>query len=63
MSTGALIFMLLSWAFVLGLVTWSFYRILTHKQHFDPDGIGPAAPAEPGMYDKSAGGTGPRTGR
>jgi hypothetical protein len=28
MSTGALIFMVLSWTFVLGLVTWSFARIL-----------------------------------
>lgn len=44
MSTGALIFMLGSWAFVLGLTFWSFYRLLTLKKHHDPDGIGPAAP-------------------
>lgn len=28
MSTGSLLFMLASWAFVLGLTGWSFYRIL-----------------------------------
>lgn len=28
MTTGALIFMLLSWSFVLGLTGWSFWRIL-----------------------------------
>jgi hypothetical protein len=56
MSTGAMIFMLLSWAFVLGLVTWSFRRILSHPKHFDPDGIGPAAPPEPGLHDRSSGG-------
>ena len=42
MSTGALIFMLVSWAFVLGLMSWSFGKILKGKKHFDPDGIGPA---------------------
>ena len=56
MTTGAIIFMLISWTFVIGLVSWAFYRILTHKQHFDPDGIGPAAPPEPAIFDKSAGG-------
>ena len=28
MSTGALVFMLLSWAFVLGLTLWAFGRIV-----------------------------------
>lgn len=46
MTTGAMIFMAGSWAFVLGLTFWSFYRLLTHKQHQDPDGIGPAVPPE-----------------
>jgi hypothetical protein len=36
--------MFLSWSFVLGLVTWAFHRILTHRPHFDPDGTGPASP-------------------
>ena len=46
MSGGALIFMLLSWAFVLGLTFWSFGRILGSQKHFDPDGIGPGGPPE-----------------
>ena len=56
MTTGALIFMILSWTFVLGLVSWAFHRILTHKKHFDPDGIGPAKPPEPALFDESAAG-------
>ena len=28
MTTGAVIFMALSWAMVLGLVTWSFWKLL-----------------------------------
>ena len=51
MSTGALIFMLLSWAFVLGLVSWSFARILRGQRHFDPDGIGPGSPPVPGAAE------------
>lgn len=47
MTTGAIIFMALSWVFVLGLLAWSYNRILRHPKHLDPDGIGPARPAEP----------------
>ena len=47
MSTGALIFMILSWTLVLGLVSWSYRLILSGKRHLDPDGIGPAKPPEP----------------
>lgn len=47
MTTGAIIFMALSWAFVLGLATWSYKRILSHPKHLDPDGVGPALPPEP----------------
>jgi hypothetical protein len=47
MTAGALIFMLASWAFVLGLTFWSFARILRSQKHFDPDGIGPGGPPEP----------------
>ena len=36
---------------MLGLVAWSFHRILTHKPHFDPDGIGPASPPEGPLAD------------
>ncbi len=48
MSTGAIIFMAMSWTFVLGLMGWSFARILRSKDHFDPDGTGPEAPPVPG---------------
>lgn len=47
MTTAAIFFWISSWAFVLGLTLWAFGRILRHKRHFDPDGIGPAGPAEP----------------
>ena len=53
MSTGAIIFMTLSWAFVLGLMAWAFYRLLTLKAHHDPDGIGPASPPVPAAKGKS----------
>lgn len=51
MSTGALIFMLVSWTFVLGLTFWSFARIMKTEKHFDPDGIGPASPPVPGAAE------------
>jgi hypothetical protein len=44
MSGGAMIFMAVSWAFVLGLTFWSFAKILRTQRHFDPDGIGPGGP-------------------
>jgi hypothetical protein len=49
-----MIFMAVSWAFVLGLTGWSFYRLMTDqgKKHFDPDGIGPAVPPVPGAAEK-----------
>ena len=52
MSAGALLFMLVSWSFVLGLTGWSFARILKGQKHFDPDGIGPAQPPEPGAAER-----------
>ncbi len=51
MTTGALIFMIGSWTFVLGLVTWSYARILRNPRHLDPDGIGPASPPQRGDAD------------
>lgn len=54
MSPGAMLFMALSWIFVLGLTTWSFGKILRLQRHFDPDGIGPAAPPETGRAERSA---------
>lgn len=47
MTTGALIFWLLSWTFVLGLMGWSFGKILRGQDHLDPDGIGPDSPPRP----------------
>ena len=52
MTNGAVIFMVASWAFVLGLTTWSFGRILTNTKHHDPDGLGPASPLEPGASER-----------
>ena len=44
MTTGAVVFLVLSWVFVLGLTAWSFARVLGKSRHHDPDGIGPAVP-------------------
>jgi hypothetical protein len=52
MNSGALVFMLVSWTFVLGLTAWAFGTILRGKRHFDPDGIGPASPPVPGAADR-----------
>lgn len=48
------IFLAVSWTFVLGLVTWSFKRLLSDqgKKHFDPDGVGPAKPAAKGRVEE-----------
>ena len=51
MTTGAMIFMALSWAFVLGLMFWSFGRVLKKQAHHDPDSIGPAGPPERGTHE------------
>lgn len=52
MTTGALVFMLACMAAVTGLVAWCFARILRTKEHFDPDGTGPAHSPVPGREDK-----------
>jgi hypothetical protein len=51
MTTGAIIFMLASWTFVLGLTFWSFARVLAKQKHHDPDSLGPAVPPERGTYE------------
>jgi hypothetical protein len=51
-KTGALVFMLVSWTAVLSLTGWAFYTLLTHKQHFDPDGLGPAEPPVPAKTEQ-----------
>lgn len=47
------IFWLGSWAFVLGLTGWSFWRLMSDqgKKHFDPDGVGPATPPVKGKAE------------
>ena len=47
MTTNAVVFMMGSRAFVLGLMGRSIACILRHQRHFDPDGIGPGSPPEP----------------
>ena len=47
MTPGAIAFMALSWGVTLGLLIWSYSKILKGKKHHDPDGIGPAQPPEP----------------
>ena len=47
MTAGAIIFWLASWAFVLGLTFYCFWRILRLRKHHDPDGTGPAKPPLP----------------
>lgn len=51
MTTQAIIFMAASWAFVLGLTAWSFRKLMQDREHFDPDGIGPASPPVPGEVE------------
>ncbi|MHB1070587.1 MAG: hypothetical protein ACYC1W_12090 [Gemmatimonadaceae bacterium] len=55
MSTSAIVFMAGSWTFVLGLTFWAFYKLLQDKKHFDPDGIGPAAPEVPAETERPKG--------
>ena len=45
-------FMLVSMAAVTVFTIWSFARILSGKDHFDPDGTGPASPPVPGRVDR-----------
>jgi len=44
MSRGAILFLVSSWTFVLGLTGYCFVRILLLRRHHDPDGTGPAKP-------------------
>lgn len=58
LSTGALIFMLISMGAVTLLTAWCFLRILRGRAHFDPDGTGPARPPVPGELERRERGTG-----
>jgi hypothetical protein len=50
-SAGALAFMLTSMGLVVALTIWCFARILRTKEHFDPDGTGPARTPVQGEKD------------
>lgn len=52
MSTGALAFMVIAMGMVTAMLIWCFARILNTKEHFDPDGTGPAHPPVPGREDR-----------
>ena len=63
MTVGSILFLVLSWAFVLGLTGFCFFRILTLRRHHDPDGTGPAKPpiqgaAEPAPAAEGSNGQG-----
>lgn len=45
------IMMIVSMGSVTLLTVWCFYRILTSREHFDPDGTGPASPPVPGRVE------------
>ena len=51
MTTGAIIFMVLSWTVPISLMVWSYSRVLKKKKHHDPDSIGPLGPSEPGTEE------------
>jgi hypothetical protein len=51
-GTYALVFMLLSMGAVTALTAWCYWRIMTTRRHFDPDGLGPAHSPVPGEVEK-----------
>jgi hypothetical protein len=51
MSSGGIAFMAVSWALILGLTFWCFWRVLKKQAHHDPDSIGPLGPPERGTYE------------
>jgi hypothetical protein len=48
----ALLFMITSMGAVTTLTVWCFWRILSTRTHFDPDGTGPAHSPVPGALDR-----------
>jgi len=51
LDTFSWIMMLVSMGSVTLLTVWCFYRILTGRRHFDPDGTGPESPPVPGQVE------------
>lgn len=52
---GALAFMLICIGAVTLLTAWCYLKILGDKQHFDPDGTGPAKPPVEGKVEREGG--------
>jgi len=48
----ALLFMIASMGAVTTLAAWCFWRILSTRSHFDPDGTGPAHSPVPGAVER-----------
>ncbi len=48
----AWVFMLVSMGAVTTLTAWCFYRVLSTRDHFDPDGTGPAHAPVPGEIEQ-----------
>ena len=55
LTAGSIAFMLLAMLAVTSLAIWCFARILGSKEHFDPDGTGPAAPPVEGKVEREGG--------
>lgn len=53
MDAFSWIFMLVSMGAVTVMTIWSFARIMRGREHFDPDGTGPAGPPVKGRLDRS----------
>ncbi len=48
----AWLFMIASMGAVTALTAWCFYRVLSTRDHFDPDGTGPAHSPVPGELEQ-----------
>ncbi len=55
LTAGSIAFMLVAMLAVTSLAVWCFARILGSKEHFDPDGTGPAAPPVEGKVEREGG--------
>lgn len=52
MNTVSWVFMLSAVTAVTALTAWCYMRILGSKDHFDPDGTGPASPPVSGEVEQ-----------
>jgi heme/copper-type cytochrome/quinol oxidase subunit 2 len=49
------VFMLMAMGAVIALTSWCFWRISRTREHFDPDGTGPAKPPVEGRVEREGG--------